>query len=127
MPVGYNRRSTREGACDPMNPLIDEHRSAILALCREYGVDRLEVFGSAATDAFEPGRSDIDFLVSYPPGYDFGPWLARYQDLEADLATLLGIDVDLVMTSALRNRRFAEEAAKTRTVIYDASEVAEVA
>jgi len=110
-----------------MNPLIDKHRSAILALCREYGIDRLEVFGSAVTDAFEPGRSDVDFLVSYPPNYEFGPWLARYQDLEADLASVLGIDVDLVMTSALRNSRFAREAAKTRTVIYDASEIAEVA
>jgi predicted nucleotidyltransferase len=110
-----------------MNPLIDTNRTAIHALCRAYGVDRLEAFGSAVTGAFEPGRSDVDFLVSYPPNYDFGPWLARYQDLEADLASLLGVDVDLVMMSALRNRRFAREAAKTRTVIYDASEVAEVA
>jgi predicted nucleotidyltransferase len=47
--------------------------------------------------------------------------------LEADLAALLGRDVDLVMTSALRNRWFAREAAKTRTVIDDASEVSEVA
>ena len=103
------------------------HRTAIEDLCREYGVARLEVFGSAATDVFDPERSDIDFLVSYPPDYDFGPWLARFQELEGALANLLGRNVDLVMTSALKNRWFAREAAKRRTVIYDASTVSEVA
>ncbi len=110
-----------------MNPLIDRHREAIHDLCRVYGVARLELFGSAATDAFDPDRSDVDFIVAYPPDYDFGPWLSRFQELEDALADELGRDVDLVMTSAFRNRWFAREAAKTRTVIYDASEVPEVA
>ncbi len=79
-----------------MNPLIDQHLDAIRALAREYGVARLELFGSAATDAFDATRSDIDFLVTYPPGYDYGPWLSRLQALEAALATLLDRDVDLV-------------------------------
>ena len=110
-----------------MNPLIEEHLEAIRDLCREYGVARLEVFGSAATDAFDPARSDIDFLVEYPPDYDFGPWLGRVQDLEQALADLLGRKVDLVMTAALRNKWFRREADKTRTVIFDAAQVAEVA
>jgi predicted nucleotidyltransferase len=110
-----------------MNPRIERHRDVILALCREYGVARLELFGSAATDSFDPDRSDIDFIVEYPPDYDFGPWLTRFQELEEALARVLGRDVDLVMTSALRNRWFNREAAKTRTVIYDASKISEVA
>jgi predicted nucleotidyltransferase len=110
-----------------MNPLIERRRDAILDLCRKYGVERLELFGSAATDAFDPDRSDVDFIVDFPPDYDFGPWLTRFQELEESLAALLGRDVDLVMTSALHNRWFNREAAKTRTVIYDASEISEVA
>jgi predicted nucleotidyltransferase len=110
-----------------MNPHIAHHRDAILALCREYGVARLELFGSAATDAFDPDRSDVDFLVEYPPDYDYGSWLSRFQELEQALAGLLGRDVDLVMVSALKNRWFDREAAKTRTVIYDASQISEVA
>ena len=110
-----------------MNPLIERNRQAILSLCRSYGVARLELFGSAATDAFDPERSDVDFLVTYPPGYDFGPWLGRFQDLEEALAGVLGHKVNLVMTSALKNRLFAREAAKTRTVIHDASHIADVA
>lgn len=110
-----------------MNPLIERHREAIRALAREYGVARLEVFGSACTPDFDPARSDIDFLVDYPPEYDFGPWLSRLQDLEAALAELLGHKVDLLTTSALRNKWFRREAEMTRQVIYDASQVAEVA
>jgi len=106
---------------------IEEHLAAIWVLCREYGVARLELFGSAGTDAFDAGRSDVDFLVEYPAGYDFGPWLGRLQDLEAALAVLLGRDVDLVTTSALRNKWFRREAEKTRRVIYDAANIAEVA
>jgi len=48
-------------------------------------------------------------------------------DNEHAMQTLLDLDVDLVMMSALRNRWFQREAAKTRTVIYDASEISEVA
>jgi predicted nucleotidyltransferase len=110
-----------------MHPLIDQHLENIRMLAREYGVARLEVFGSICTPDFDSECSDIDFLVEYPPDYDFGPWLARLQDLERALGQLLGRDVDLVMTSALRNKWFRREADKTRTVIYDASEVAEVA
>lgn len=110
-----------------MAPLIEQHREAIRTLARAYGVARLEVFGSVGTPTFDPATSDIDFLVEYPPGYDYGPWLSRLQDLEADLAGLLGRKVDLVTTSALANPWFRREAEKTRTVLYDASEVAEVA
>ncbi len=84
-----------------MIALIEQHRAAILALCREYGLARLELFGSAATDAFDPNRSDVDFLVEYPQDYDFGPWLSRFQELEQALTKVLGRDVDLTMMSAL--------------------------
>jgi uncharacterized protein len=110
-----------------MPPVIEEHLEKIQAIARSFGVDRLEVFGSVCTAEFDPGRSDIDFLVSYPPNYDFGPWLARLQDLELGLRELLGHDVDVVTTTASRNKWFRREANKTRTVVYDASEVAEVA
>ncbi len=110
-----------------MNPLIARNLEAIRELCRDYGVAKLEVFGSANTPEFDPARSDIDFLVEFPAGYDFGPWLARLQELEEALAALLGRKVDLVMASALRNKWFRREAEKTRRVIYDASQDAQVA
>ena len=107
--------------------LIAEHLEAIRALCREYGVTRLEVFGSVCTPEFDPARSDIDFLVEYPEDYDFGPWLKHYFALEEALSHVLGHRVDLVMTGAITSKWFRREAEKTRTVVFDATEIAEVA
>jgi predicted nucleotidyltransferase len=117
--------TTRPGCLDV--PLITEHLEAIRALCREFGVARLEVFGSVCTDEFDPERSDIDFLIAFPEDYEFGPWLGRFFDLQDALTEIIGRHVDLVMTGALRNKWFRREADKTRTVIFDAAEVAEVA
>jgi len=47
-------------------PLIDHH-DEIVKLCRAYGVERLEVFGSAADGRFDPARSDFDFIVRLAP------------------------------------------------------------
>ncbi|HEX5500463.1 MAG TPA: nucleotidyltransferase domain-containing protein [Thermomicrobiales bacterium] len=84
-----------------MHPIIEQNLPAIRALAQDYGVSRLEVFGSVCTPEFDPERSDVDFLVEYPDDYDFGPWLARLHDFQQALADLLGYKVDLVMTSAL--------------------------
>ena len=57
--------------------IVAEHLDEIRALCREFGVIRLEVFGSAVTPRYDPATSDIDFLVEYPPDHDLGPWMGR--------------------------------------------------
>ena len=53
-----------------VNPLITNNLDAIRALCREYGIVRLEVFGSVVTEDFDPARSDVDVIIEYPPDYD---------------------------------------------------------
>ena len=103
-----------------MTPLVAQHLDAIRALCREFGVARLELFGSAATDAFDPDRSDVDFIIEYPPDYEFGPWLTRYFDLRDRLQTLLGRPVDLVMVGAMRNPYFIRAANESRQLLYAA-------
>jgi predicted nucleotidyltransferase len=112
---------------DSLHPIITGHREEIITLCRDFGVARLEVFGSIMTDRFDPDRSDVDFLVTHPPGYDFGPWLGRLQDFEAALSDVLGRPANVVMISALRNEGFAREANKTRTVIFDARNLSHAA
>lgn len=106
---------------------LSKSTDAIAGLCRRFQVERLEVFGSAATADFDPERSDIDFLVRFPPGYDFGPWMSRFQEFEEELAALCEHPVNVVMHTALRNPWFRREAGKTRTLLYDASKDAEVA
>lgn len=45
---------------------IEQHRQEIEALCREYGVERLALFGSAAIGGFRANDSDRE--VSDPAG-----------------------------------------------------------
>lgn len=109
-----------------IHPDVAQHITAIQAACREFGVERLEIFGSATTSAFEPGRSDVDFLVAYPESYDFGHFGARLFSFEECLTSILGRPAHLVMTSALAKRRFREEADRTRVLIYDTTTDARV-
>jgi predicted nucleotidyltransferase len=103
-----------------MIPLVERHLDAIRALCREYGVARLEIFGSAATGEFDETHSDVDFIVDYPPDYDFGLWLGRYFELKDRLESLLGRPVDLVMAGAMRKPRFIQSANASRRLLYAA-------
>jgi hypothetical protein len=103
-----------------MIPVLQAKSAELAELCRSFGVCRLEVFGSAATDSFDPSRSDVDLLVAFHPGTKLGPWLGRYFDLRDALAKLLGRPVDLVMISALRNAYFIREVNRTRQLLYAA-------
>ena len=103
-----------------MIPQVEEKLEAIRALCREFGVARLDLFGSAVTGEFDPETSDIDFLVEYPPDYDFGPWLARFFELQERLEALLGRDVDLVMAGAPRNPWVIRSIDESRRLLYAA-------
>ncbi len=88
-----------------MHPAIEEKREALAALCRRYGVARLEVFGSAArgTD-FDPAKSDADFLVEFKPGSDLSA-LDQFFGFADALEALLGRPVDLVERKALEQSR----------------------
>ena len=98
---------------------IAQRRNEISELCRRYRVRRLELFGSAAGETFDPHRSDVDFLVEFEPLAD-GEHADAYFGLRESLESLLGRPVDLVMTRAIRNPYFLEAIAPTRTLLYAA-------
>jgi predicted nucleotidyltransferase len=83
---------------------IAKKREALAALCRRYGVARLEVFGSAARDAdFDSDHSDADFLVTFQPSVRND--LATFMDLKEALERLLRRPVDLVEREAIEASR----------------------
>ena len=94
--------------CTPPEPNLQsdiaEKREALAELCRRYGVERLEVFGSAArgTD-FDRDRSDADFLVTFTPSARND--LAAFADLKEALERLLRRPVDLVEREAIETSR----------------------
>jgi predicted nucleotidyltransferase len=99
--------------------LIEQSREQIIALCRRHGVKRLELFGSAASDGFDPGKSDIDFFYELDPAGDRGI-ADRFFDFQRDLQSLLGLPVDLVSARDASNPYFLEVANRHRLTLYAA-------
>ena len=98
---------------------IEQYRAELEALCRRFGVRRLEVFGSAVAGEFRAETSDLDFLVEFEP--PTGPGYAdRYFGLLESLQALFGRPVDLIVASAIKNPYFREAIDKTRVLLYEA-------
>jgi len=103
-----------------MAGVLDSHIAEIAELCRRYGVSRLELFGSAASGAFDSRRSDLDFLVQFDA--DSSRLFDRYFGLKESLEALYGRRADLVTTGSLRNPRFVESVDKSRQLVYAAED-----
>jgi len=105
---------------DTVHRIISRHLPEIAEICRQHGVIRLDVFGSAATGKFDPARSDIALLAVFSatrePGY-----ADRYLDLASALGRLFGRHVDLMTPGSIRNPRFAEMIRKQSVTIYEST------
>jgi uncharacterized protein len=102
-----------------MVALIEDRLDAIRVACERFGVARLDAFGSVLRDDFELGRSDIDLLV------DFGAMSPlekpdAYFGLLDELRGILGVEVDLVMVGALKNRYIRDAVNRTKQQLYAA-------
>lgn len=101
-----------------MDSTLVLEREAIAAACRAHGVQRLRLFGSAASGRFDPSRSDVDVLVEFAAGTR-DPFDA-YFGLKEDLERILGREVDLVMANAVQNPHFAASALAEAEELYAA-------
>ncbi len=87
-----------------MHAAIADYLTEVAALCREFGVARLDVFGSAARGAdFKPTLSDVDFLVTFEPAARND--LVIFADFKNALEHLLARPVDLVEREAIEASR----------------------
>jgi len=103
---------------------IKTSQQEIEDLCREFGVRKLEVFGSAARGNFDPESSDVDVIVDF---LDYGPGISdQFFGLQAGLEALFQRPVDFVFARKIRNPYFREAVDETRETVYEAgdSEVA---
>lgn len=83
--------------------------------CRKWKITRLELFGSALREDFDPEKSDLDLLVTYAADADWSLFDLVTSDLE--IAELAGRHVDLVdrldveaSPNYIRRRRILESA-----------------
>ena len=78
--------------------IVNEGRLA--AVCSQYGIARLMIFGSVARGTAGPS-SDMDILYELLPGRRLG-W--EIEDLTDELSELFGRQVDLFSQAALHER-----------------------
>ncbi len=87
-------------------------------LCRQYGVIRLDLFGSAADGTFDPERSDLDFVAEFADPSPTVGYADRFLDFANGLEALVGRRVDVVSEAAIRGSRLAQAIASSRQPIY---------
>lgn len=89
----------------------------IRAFCERWHLRRLALFGSVLRDDFRPD-SDVDVLIERseetPAGFE-----ARLA-MQAELAAMLGREVDLVYASGLKNPYRRYEILRTALTLYAA-------
>jgi predicted nucleotidyltransferase len=101
------------------SPQIAQSRAAIEKLCREYHVQRLELFGSAAVGRDRPDKSDLDFLVEFKQ-LPAGGYANAYFGFLESLQQLFERPVDLVVASAIKNPYFRKAVERSKTLLYAA-------
>ena len=101
-----------------MIDVVTRHLDEIAALCRQFGVRRLDLFGSAAAGAFDQVTSDLDFVATFAdtaaPNY-----AERYLNFAEALEALFGRPVDVVIDRSIRNPHFRRAVEATRQPVYD--------
>lgn len=96
---------------------IEKIKPEISGLCKNLGVNRLDLFGSATGDDFRPD-SDVDVLVQFDRSG--GELFDRYFELKERLEELLGKAIDLVVEDAITNPYFKLEVERSKRNIYAA-------
>lgn len=96
---------------------VASKRNEIVALCRRFGVRRLELFGSAARGNDNPETSDIDFILEMddPPADFAGRYFRFIEAMEA----LLGRPVDVISDQRRSNPHLWASTDRDREVIHD--------
>ena len=102
-----------------MLDVIRQNLDPIAEICRRHGVKRLELFGSAARDDFDPARSDVDFLVEFISN-DWKQAADHWFGLIEDLQRLTGFRVDLVSAPDVWNPYFLKSANQYKVMLYAA-------
>jgi predicted nucleotidyltransferase len=100
-----------------MTTIVREKFDALYELCERFGVERLWLFGSAAGNSFDAGRSDLDFLVEYVPCTP-REHKNRYFGLLAALQELFGREIDLVEVGTVTNPYVMEGVSASLVPVY---------
>jgi hypothetical protein len=97
---------------------IEQQRSTLADLCRQYRVRQLQLFGSAVAGGFVSATSDFDFVAEFADT-QLADYADRYFDFAEALERLFNRPVDVLTKRAIRNPYFRAEVERTAQVIYE--------
>jgi uncharacterized protein len=103
-----------------MNRVVQEKLKNMVDLCKNRGVRRLALFGSAVTDSFDRLSSDLDLIVEFRPTSPV-QHADNYFGLMEDLQRLFEVPIDLIELEPVRNPFFRQAVAETEVVLYEAA------
>ena len=98
---------------------VEQARDNLADLCRRHSVHRLSLFGSATGPAFNPDRSDLDFIVEFE-ALTPAEYAEAYFGLWEDLQRLFDRPVDLLTEPALGNPYLRKAVEQSRIELYAA-------
>ena len=102
-----------------MVDIVKNNLDKIINICKQYHVQSLYLFGSAATEEYFDKQSDIDFLIGYyrdENGMALEPF--DYFDVLFSLEAITGKKVDLVVKEAVKNSYFRKKMDSQKVLIY---------
>lgn len=102
-----------------MNKVVEEKLPGLIRICQRNGIRRLELFGSAAREDFQPAASDLDFIVTFDDSAGRGGFKS-YLDALREFEDLLGHKVDLLEADAITNPFLLEAIEQDRIVLCEA-------
>lgn len=108
-----------------MIKLVADKRAELEALCEEYGVQRLWLFGSAAKGTWNADTSDFDFVVDLGT-YERGV-ASRFLGFLVTLESLFGRRVDLLTQRQVTSDEFRKEVEESRVLLFDTTSPSVVA
>ena len=95
---------------------LNDIRMFVIPACREFGVRRLEAFGSVVRGSFS-SSSDVDLLVEFADP-DHAP-AKRFFGLLHQLESTFGCEVDLLTINSLQNPFFKARVLKEKVSVYE--------
>jgi predicted nucleotidyltransferase len=98
---------------------LTDRTEEVAQLCRQFRVQRLDVFGSASTGHFDPLTSDLDFVVVFESLHP-KEHADAYFGLLSKLQELFSRNIDLIELEAINNPYFLETVEESRSVLYAA-------
>jgi predicted nucleotidyltransferase len=110
-----------------VHEVVREKLPEVVALCRSLPVRRLELFGSATGDAFDPEASDVDVLMEFDvpsSNYQEGfRYFRVYMDMKIGLEHIFDRSVDILSgTKWMRNPYFRDSVLESKELLYASSD-----